>query len=53
MSRAYRFHNTDGLYFVTFAAVGWTDLFSKVAATQPALQTCESGGKHEYRKKII
>ncbi|MGV3597367.1 MAG: hypothetical protein ACO1PI_05815 [Bacteroidota bacterium] len=44
MSRAYKFHNTDGLYFVTFATVGWIDVFSQVAAAQPALQTCESGG---------
>ncbi len=43
MSRAYKFHNTDGLYFVIFATVGWIGLFSQVAATQPARQTCESG----------
>lgn len=29
MSRAYKFHNTDGLYFITFATVGWTDVFTR------------------------
>ncbi|MGV3597027.1 MAG: hypothetical protein ACO1PI_04115 [Bacteroidota bacterium] len=44
MSRAYKFHNTDGLCFVTFATVGWIDVFSQVTNTQPARQTCESEG---------
>ncbi len=41
MSRAYKFLNKAGLYFVTFAIVDWTDIFLQVAATQPTLQTCE------------
>jgi hypothetical protein len=26
MSRNYKFHNQEGLYFVSFAVVGWLDL---------------------------
>lgn len=29
MSRAYKFHKPDGLYFVTFATVGWVDVFTR------------------------
>jgi len=29
MSRAYKFQNTEGLYFITFATVGWTDVFTR------------------------
>ena len=29
MSRAYKFHNTVGLYFITFATVGWSDVFTR------------------------
>jgi hypothetical protein len=29
MSRAYKFHNPEGMYFVTFATVGWIDVFTR------------------------
>ena len=29
MSRKYRFHNPDGLYFITFAVQGWVDVFTR------------------------
>jgi len=29
MSRNYKFHNPDGLYFVSFAVVGWLDVFTR------------------------
>ena len=29
MSRNYKFHNTEGLYFVSFAVVGWLDVFTR------------------------
>ena len=29
MSRAYKIHNKDGIYFITFATVGWIDVFTK------------------------
>ena len=28
MSRRYKFHNPDGVYFITFATEGWTDVFT-------------------------
>ena len=27
MSRKYKFHNPDGVYFVTFSVKGWADVF--------------------------
>ena len=29
MSSKYKFHNPDGCYFVTFAIVGWVDVFTR------------------------
>ena len=29
MSRAYKFHKPDGLYFLTFATVSWVDVFTR------------------------
>jgi len=31
MSRAWKFHNPDGVYFITFATVGWIDVFTRPA----------------------
>ena len=29
MSRAYKIHNKEGIYFISFATVGWIDVFTK------------------------
>ncbi|CAL2087385.1 protein of unknown function [Tenacibaculum sp. 190524A02b] len=29
MSRNYKFHNPDGIYFVSFAVVKWLDVFTR------------------------
>ena len=29
MSRNYKFHNPKGLYFISFAVVGWLDVFTR------------------------
>ncbi|WP_321286502.1 transposase [uncultured Sunxiuqinia sp.] len=29
MSRKYKFHNADGVYFVSFAVQGWVDVFTR------------------------
>ncbi|SFF07916.1 REP-associated tyrosine transposase [Sunxiuqinia elliptica] len=29
MSRKYKFHNPDGVYFVSFAVLGWVDVFTR------------------------
>ena len=31
MSRKYKFHNPDGLYYITFAVQGWVDVFTRNA----------------------
>jgi putative transposase len=30
MSRGYKFQNSKGLYFISFAVVGWVDVFTRV-----------------------
>jgi len=30
MSRKYKFKNPEGLYFISFATVGWIDVFTKI-----------------------
>ena len=29
MSRAYKFNDADGVYFISFATVGWLDVFTR------------------------
>ena len=29
MSRGYKFHNPEGLYFISFATIGWVDVFTR------------------------
>ncbi|MDA3854106.1 MAG: transposase, partial [Bacteroidales bacterium] len=29
MSRNYKFHNPEGVYFVSFAVEGWVDVFTR------------------------
>src|SRR5688572_4595415 len=29
MSRAYKIHEKDGVYFITFATIGWIDVFTR------------------------
>ena len=29
MSRAYKIHNPEGIYFLSFATVGWIDVFTR------------------------
>ena len=29
MSRNYKFHNPEGAYFISFAVVGWLDIFTR------------------------
>jgi hypothetical protein len=29
MSGKYKFYNPDGIYFVSFAVVGWADVFTR------------------------
>lgn len=29
MSRKYKFHNKEGLYFISFATVYWIDVFTR------------------------
>ena len=45
MSRAYKFHNPDGLYFVSFATVNWVDVFTRAVYCEivvDSLKYCQS-----------
>jgi len=30
MNRNYKFHNPEGVYFISFAVVGWLDVFTRI-----------------------
>ena len=39
MSRNYKFHNSEGLYFVSFAVVDWLDVFTRNEYKDIALES--------------
>ncbi|HRW21586.1 MAG TPA: hypothetical protein P5509_06405, partial [Bacteroidales bacterium] len=39
MSRNYKFHNPDGLYFVSFAVVYWLDVFVREQYIEISLES--------------
>jgi len=41
MSRNYKFHNPEGLYFVSFAVVGWLDVFTRNEYKDLVLESLE------------
>jgi hypothetical protein len=49
MSRNYKFHNSEGLYFVSFAVVGWLDVFTRNDYKDlivESLQFCQQKKRH-------
>ena len=41
MSRNYKFYNPEGLYFVSFAVVGWLDVFTRNEYKDLVLESLE------------
>jgi len=41
MSRNYKFHNPEGLYFVSFAVIGWLDVFTRDECKDLVLKSLE------------
>lgn len=41
MSRAYKFHNPEGLYFISFATVGWIDVFTRRTYKETLIESIE------------
>lgn len=41
MSRKYKFHNKEGIYFVSFATVKWVDVFTRKEYSDEILQSLE------------
>ena len=36
---AYKFHNPDGIYFVTFAVIEWIDVFTRKSHAQIIIES--------------
>ena len=52
MSRNYKFHNPDGLYFVSFAVVEWLDVFTKNEYKDIVLDSLTYCQKHKGMEVI-
>ena len=40
MSRKYKFHNPDGVYFVSFAVINWVNVFIAVLLIMQGKKDC-------------
>lgn len=47
MSRNYKFHNPEGLYFVSFAVVNWIDVFTRNEYKNIVLDSLRYAMEHE------
>ena len=50
MSRNYKFHNPEGLYFVSFAVVNWIDVFTRNEYKNIVLETIDYSMKNKGMK---
>jgi putative transposase len=39
MRRAYKFHNPEGIYFISFATVAWADVFTRKCYTNILIES--------------
>ena len=56
MSRKYKFHNPDGIYFVTFAVVRWVDVFTRDIYREiilDSLKYCQKGKGLQLHAYVI
>ncbi|WP_249414420.1 transposase [Marinifilum caeruleilacunae] len=47
MSRNYKFHNPEGLYFVSFAVVDWLDVFTRMEYKEIVLDSLRYCQQHK------
>jgi len=47
MSRKYKFHNPDGVYFVSFAVVEWLDVFTRNEYKNIIIDSLHYSQKHK------
>ena len=47
MSRNYKFHNPEGIYFVSFAVVEWLDVFTRNEYKNIVLKSLEYSQKEK------
>lgn len=50
MSRNYKFHNPEGLYFVSFAVVNWIDVFTRNEYKDIVLESIKFSMEHKSMK---
>lgn len=48
MSRNYKFHNPEGLYFISFAVIGWLDVFIRNEYKDVFLESVRFCQKNKY-----
>ena len=53
MSRNYKFHNPEGLYFISFSVVGWLDVFTRNEYKDLFLESLRFGQKKRFEDSII
>lgn len=51
MSRKYKFHDNDKLYFILFAAVHWIDVFVREAYMKIVLDSCPDSYRDVRKRK--
>jgi len=47
MSTQYKFHNPEGVYFVSFATVGWTDVFTRIEYKEIVVESLRHCQQHK------
>jgi hypothetical protein len=53
MSTQYKFHNPEGVYFVSFATVGWADVFTRIEYKEIFIESLRYFQQHRFPKAII
>ena len=48
MSRKYKFHNPEGVYFVSFAVQGWVDVFTRNEYKNILIENLGEGNNNEF-----
>lgn len=47
MSTRYKFHDSEGVYFVSFATVGWTDVFTRIEYKEIFVESVKHCQQHK------
>lgn len=53
MSRKYKFHDNDKLYFISFATVNWIDVFIREEYMKIVIDSCLYGHRDVRKRKAL